>query len=119
MPALLLSASDHLNPNKSFNGASGRRSPGAVYPRTNKRKFVMSHILKKETVVMFHKVMIVLALAAFVGGAFIPEAQAFGDKNGRAEFGNTHIGGAFAFAGYPDPHHHVSQGSRIGSVHVD
>ena len=79
----------------------------------------MSHILKKETVVMFHKVMIVLALAAFVGGAFIPEAQAFGDKNGRAEFGNTHIGGAFAFAGYPDPHHHVSQGSRIGSVHVD
>ena len=40
-------------------------------------------------------------------------------RTGLAEFGNTHIGGAFAFAGYPDPHHHVSQGSRIGSVHVD
>jgi hypothetical protein len=68
---------------------------------------------------MFHKVMIVLAAAAFVGGTSTPEMQTFGDKNGRAEFGDTHIGGAFAFAGYPDVHGHVSRGPRTGSVDVD
>jgi hypothetical protein len=68
---------------------------------------------------MFKKVMILLVAAAFVGGAFAPEAQAFGNDNERAEFGETHIGGAFAFTGDPDAHRHVPQRPRIGSVHDD
>jgi hypothetical protein len=68
---------------------------------------------------MFQKVMILLAVTAFVGGAFVPEAQAFGDNSGRAEFGDTRIGGAFAFGGNLDAHHHVSQSSRTRSVHTD
>jgi hypothetical protein len=42
---------------------------------------------------MFHKVMIVLAAVAFVGSTSTPGVHAFGDKNGRAEFGDTHIAG--------------------------
>ena len=38
---------------------------------------------------MFHKVMIVLAAVAFVGSTSTPGVHAFGDKNGRAEFGDT------------------------------
>jgi hypothetical protein len=68
---------------------------------------------------MLKKVMILLAVAAFAGGAFTPEAQAFSHHNGRAEFGDTHIGGAFAFTGDPDGHRHVPQGSRFGSLHAD
>jgi hypothetical protein len=68
---------------------------------------------------MFHKVMIVLAAVAFVGSTSTPGVHAFGDKNGRAEFGDTHIGGAFAFAGYPDVYRHVSRGPRTGSGDVD
>jgi len=66
---------------------------------------------------MFRKFMILLAVAAFAGGA--PEARAFGHNNGRAEFGDTHIGGVFAFTGDRDAPRHVAQGSRIGSIHAN
>ena len=67
----------------------------------------------------FRKFMILLAVAAFAGGRLPPGAQAFDHNNGRAEFGDTHIGGAFAFTGDLDAHRHVAQGSRIGSIHAD
>jgi hypothetical protein len=68
---------------------------------------------------MFYKVMIALAVAAFVGGAFTSDAHARGDRSPQVEFSNTHIGGAFAFARALDALHDVSRGSRPGSLHVD
>jgi|SRR5215469_2395434 len=67
---------------------------------------------------MFYKVMIALAVTAFVGGAFTSDAQARGDRNRQVEFSDT-IGGASAFAGDLEALPHVSRGSRPGSLHVD
>ena len=61
---------------------------------------------------MFNKVMIALAVAAFVGDAFTADARARGDRNPHVAFSDTRIGGAFAFAGDLAALHHVSRGSR-------
>ena len=68
---------------------------------------------------MLHKVTIGLVVAGFAGGAFISDAQARGHGNRQAEFHETHIRGAFAFAGDLQARDHVSRGSRPGSVPVD
>jgi hypothetical protein len=66
---------------------------------------------------MIHKVMIALAIVAFVGCA--SDAQSRGHDRGPAELGDTHMEGTLTFRGAADHHDHVPLGFWPGSVHVD